>query len=574
MRDSLKAAIDHALTALVAQGDLPEGTDFSNVRVERPREKSHGDFSTNAALALSKAARCKPRDLAEKLIAALPADGDVESCEIAGPGFINFRMSPNRLRAVISDVFAAGANYGRGDWGGGEKVLLEYVSANPTGPMHVGHGRGAVTGDALSRILDAAGYDVTREYYINDAGGQIYVLGKSVLLRYAELFGDAITIPDGCYPSEYVIDIAQRIRDKDGDKWLTIARENPDAAPRELLVQAMDVVLGWIRQDLEKLEIRFDEWFSEYALHSEGAVAHAIDVLASRGCLYEGVLEPPKGKQPEDWEARPQRLFKATDFGDEVDRPIQKSDGSYTYFAADIAYHLNKLERGYGRLINVWGADHGGYVKRVEAAIEALTGRKNVLDVRLVQMVNLTRGGEPVKMSKRAGNFVTLREVTDETGADAVRFWFLTRAGTSQLDFDLDLAVSKSNENPVYYVQYAHARVCSLWRQAAEKGLGMDESRIAEADLSALGEAAELDLIRLMDLFPEVVQGAAESHEPHRIPYYLLELAAALHAFYNGHRVLGEDVALRDARMALMTAVRQVIANGLQLIGVQATEQM
>ncbi|MBF0370403.1 MAG: arginine--tRNA ligase [Magnetococcales bacterium] len=580
MRRIIEGQVSLALEQLKSDGVLPEDIP-ANFKVERPREKGHGDFATNAALVLCRLARMKPRDLAEKLIAALPRGeaGAIERCEVAGPGFINFFVATARLQKLVPEILEAGTAYGRSDSGQGKRVQVEFVSANPTGPLHVGHGRGAVFGDVMARLLTAVGCSVEREYYINDAGNQIDVLGHSVLHRYREVQGLPSHPPKESYPGEYVTRIARELYDRDGDRWL--AESEPFAAPsdlplpkppREVVDFAMEGVLADIRGDLEKMDIIFDSWFSERSLHENNGIEVALDQLKAKELIYEGVLERPKGLSEEesrDWQPRPQMLFRSTQFGDDVDRPLKKPDGGYTYFSADVAYHWHKAQRGFDQLVNVWGADHGGYVKRVEAALEALTGQKKRLDVKLVQLVNLTRGGKPVRMSKRAGTFVTLREVIDEVGADAVRFWFLIRSGGARLDFDLDLAVSRSNDNPVFYVQYAHARVCSVWRQLKEKGLDA-----GGGDLSRLTATAELDLIRLLGTWPEVVEGAAAAHEPHRIPYYLLELAGAFHVYYNGHRILDEDAGIRGARISLITAVRQVIANGLNLLGVTAPESM
>ncbi|MBF0356997.1 MAG: arginine--tRNA ligase [Magnetococcales bacterium] len=554
--------------ALLPAGELPE------YKVERPRDESHGDFSTNAALVLSRFAKMKPRDLAEKMLAALPSEQkEVDSWEVAGPGFINFRITPQRIRQLIPDILEANSDYGRSTIGNGQRILVEFVSANPTGPMHVGHGRGAVMGDAIATILQVTGHAVEREYYINDAGTQIGVLGWSVMLRYRELFGYEISMPDGSYPAQYVIDIAQSLKDKDGERWLEITTDLSAAPPLEVVNFAMERIMGWIRHDLEKINIHFDNWFSERTLHAKGKIDETIEQLTKKDLIYEGVLEPPKGKLLDDWEARPQLLFKATQFGDSVDRALKKSDNSATYFAADIAYHFDKAERGFDLLIDVWGADHGGYVKRVQAALTALTGKKKLLDVELVQMVNLVRGGEPVKMSKRDGTFVTLAEVVDEVGSDAVRFLFLTRSGGAALDFDLELAVSKSNDNPVFYVQYAHARINAVYRQLAEKGLeaGLGDG---SGDLSGLTQDSELSLIRLLGAYPEMLEGAALNREPHRVPYYLIDLASAFHTYYNSTRILDDDVVLMAARLSLISAVRQVLANGLGLLGVSAPEKM
>ncbi|MBF0154366.1 MAG: arginine--tRNA ligase [Magnetococcales bacterium] len=564
MREIIVDLVRQAVAALQRDAVLP--TDVSvDFKVERPREKTHGDFSTNVAMIMAKPAGMKPRDLAARVLAALPpGQTDVDRWEVAGPGFINFFMSRKRWLQLPATILEAGAAYGRSSIGNGRRIQVEFVSANPTGPMHVGHGRGAVTGDVLATLLDACGFQVEREYYINDAGVQIQVLGRSVLTRYRQLAGHDVALPDGCYPGEYIIDIARSCREQHGDRWL-----EAESPPPEMIDLAIAMVMNWIRDDLASLSICFDTWFSERRLHARGLIPQVIAQLERKDLIYQGVLEPPKGKLPEDWEARPQCLFRSTRFGDEVDRPLQKSDGSYTYFAADIAYHADKVERGFDQLIDVWGADHGGYIKRVRAALEALTGRKNLLDVQLVQMVNLTRAGKPVRMSKRAGTFVTLREVVDEVGSDAVRFWFLTRSGNARLDFDLDLAVTQSHDNPVYYVQYAHARVCALFRQLTEKGLPS-----IDGDPERLGQPVEMDLLRLLSLLPEVVEGAALAHEPHRLAYYLQELAAHFHNYYNATRILDEDPALRGARLQLVAAVRQVIANGLKLLGVSAPEKM
>lgn len=570
VRTIIERLVTTTLERLRRDGLFPADTPF-NFNVERPRDKTHGDFATNAALVLAKAAKMAPRLLAEKIVAALPDEqSDVEKWEVAGPGFINFFLSATALRTIITEIQQTKEKFGRSQIGAGRRVQVEFVSANPTGPMHLGHGRGAVTGDVIARLLQAVGFVVEREYYINDAGNQTLVLGRSVLIRYHALFGQELPLPEGCYPGEYIREIAQALRQQDGDRWLTASLT--DAPPQAVVDFAMAECLRWIRDDLTLLNITFDTWFSERSLHQQGGIVHAVDQLERLGLIYDGILEPPKGKQLEEWEPRPQRLFRSSQFGDEVDRPLQKSDGSFTYFAADIAYHLHKAERGFDTLINIWGADHGGYIKRVQAALTALTGKKDLLDVRLVQMVNLFRGGQPVRMSKRSGTFVTLREVVEEAGADAVRFWFLLRSAGSGLDFDLELAMAKTNDNPIFYVQYAHARVHSVWRRLQEKGLVYTEPSAQQ--LLRLTEPAELELMRMLSRFPEVVEQAALEFEPHKIPYYLLELAAAFHTYYNGHKILDEDADLREARLSLIRVVGLVIANGLTLLGVCAPEQM
>ncbi|MEO5339016.1 MAG: arginine--tRNA ligase [Magnetococcus sp. MYC-9] len=571
MRAIIEQLVTTTLERLRGEGLFPAELPFV-FTVERPRDKNHGEFATNAAMALAKAARMPPRQLAERIVAALPeGQTAVERWEVAGPGFINFFLTAETLHTLIPTIQQAGDRFGHSRIGAGRRLQVEFVSANPTGPMHLGHGRGAVTGDVIARLLQAIGCEVEREYYINDAGAQTLVLGRSVLIRYLALFGRSIEMPEGCYPGDYVHEIAQALQQRDGARWLS--EELPEEPPQAVVDFAIAQCLQWIRDDLALLNIRFDTWFSERALHQQGGIAQAVARLEAQGLIYEGVLEPPKGKQIEEWEPRPQRLFRSSRFGDEVDRPLQKSDGSYTYFAADIAYHLDKAERGFDGLVNIWGADHGGYIKRVQSALAALTGKQALLDVRLVQMVTLLRGGQPVRMSKRSGSFVTLREVVEEVGPDAVRFWFLLRSAGANLDFDLELALAKTNDNPIFYVQYAHARVHSIRRRLEEKG--MVEADVQDtAPLARLTEPAEMDLLRLLSRFPEVVENAAMEKEPHKIPYYLLELAAAFHAYYNGHKILDEDSMLRAARLALVRAVGQVIANGLTLLGVHAPEQM
>ncbi|MBF0109120.1 MAG: arginine--tRNA ligase [Magnetococcales bacterium] len=578
MKESLKRRVEGMVQRMREEGILPNEP-LPHYRIDRPKDRSHGDFSTNAAMVLARVARSKPRELAQRMLDFLPDDQeDIERWEIAGPGFVNFFVSPRRLCQRVDEILAAGPGYGHSTMGKGTRIMVEFVSANPTGPMHVGHGRGAITGDVLCRLLTATGHEVHREYYINDAGRQIEVLGRSVRHRCRErMEGTECSAPDEFYPGEYVLDILSSLPDP-----LKIAleqsitrqteAESEEAIIRETTRFAVGWVLEDIRKDLERLGIRFDHWFSERGLHEQGGIDHAISVLKARDLIHEGQLERPKGggeRHQDPWETRSQPLFRATAFGDDVDRPLQKPDGSYTYFAADIAYHLNKFERGFDRLVNVWGADHGGYVKRVQAALEGLTGKKEMLHVVLVQMVNLTRNGQPVRMSKRAGNFVTLRDVVDQVGADAVRFWFLTRASDSQLDFDLERAVARSNDNPVYYVQYAHARICSVERQLQEKG--MDRGLL---DAGSLNQESELDLIRFLDRYPETVEAAATHLEPHRIAFYLQELAAMFHTYYNSTRILDDDPGVRGGRLALCQAVRQVLANGLQLMGVNAPERM
>ncbi len=570
-----------ALARLAEQGRLPAGLDTSKVTAEPPREAAHGDISTNAAMVLSKAAGMKPRDIAELLAAELRALPSVTSAEIAGPGFLNLRLADSIWYAQMADLLRAGTAYGNSDLGHGKKVNVEYVSANPTGPMHVGHARGAVFGDALAGLLEKAGFDVTREYYINDAGSQVDVLARSAHLRYREALGEEIgEIPAGLYPGDYLKPTGKALADKYGDKY---AHAPESEWLQEFRLFAVESMMGMIREDLDVLGVRHAVFTSELTLHKQGKVDEALAFLTDKGLIYEGVLEPPKGKTPDDWEPRPQTLFKATQFGDDVDRALKKSDGSWTYFAADIAYHLDKYRRGFANMINVWGADHGGYVKRMQAAIKAMTDGKGELDVKLCQMVNLLKDGEPFKMSKRAGTFVTLRDVVDEVGKGVVRFIMLTRKNDAQLDFDLVKVLEQSRDNPVFYVQYAHARAHSVLRHAAEMFPNADLSgeTLADVRLDRLTDPAELALIKLMAGWPRLVESAAEAHEPHRVAFYLYDLAAAFHGLWNKGKddatlrfLMAEDAELSFARMAMVRAVALAIASGLAVFGVEPVEEM
>ena len=570
-----------ALTRLAEQGRLPAGLDTSKVTAEPPREAAHGDISTNAAMVLSKAAGMKPRDIAELLAGELRALPAVVSAEIAGPGFLNLRLADSVWYAQMADLLRQGAAYGDSDMGQGLKVNVEYVSANPTGPMHVGHARGAVFGDALAGLLEKAGYDVTREYYINDAGSQVDVLARSAHLRYREALGEDIgEIPAGLYPGDYLKPAGESLAKTYGDKF---AKAPESEWLQEFRLFATDAMMAMIREDLAALGVKHDVFTSERDLHAKGKVDEALAFLTGKGLIYEGVLEPPKGKLPDDWEPRPQTLFKASEFGDDVDRPLKKSDGSWTYFAADIAYHLDKFRRGFPTMINVWGADHGGYVKRMQAAIKAMTDDKGVLDVKLCQMVNLLKDGEPFKMSKRAGTFVTLRDVVDEVGKSVVRFIMLTRKNDAQLDFDLVKVLEQSRDNPVFYVQYAHARAHSVLRHAAEMFPNADLSgeTLADVHLARLTDPAELALIKLMASWPRLVESAAEAHEPHRVAFYLYDLAAAFHGLWNKGKddaalrfLIAEDAELSFARMAMVRAVTLAIASGLAVFGVEPVEEM
>ena len=576
-----RQAVITAAAELAARGELAAGLDTAAITVEPPRDPAHGDVATNAALVLAKAARQPPRALAEKLAAELKRDPAVVAAEVAGPGFINLRLAESFWLQRLRDVLVAGTAYGDSTMGNGEKVNVEYVSANPTGPLHVGHGRGAVFGDALANLLVKAGYGVTREYYVNDAGAQVDVLARSAHLRYCEALGDPIgAIPEGLYPGDYLKPVGAALAARDGARWRDVPEADWLAVLRSFTIDRM---MGLIRQDLDALGIHHAVFTSERKLHDDGRVQAAIDALAAKGLIYEGVLEPPKGKKIEDWEPRPQLLFKATQFGDEVDRPLKKSDGSWTYFAADIAYHYDKYRRGFGHMIDVWGADHGGYVKRVQAAVKALTGGEGDLDVKICQLVNLLDGGQPVRMSKRAGSFVTLRDVVDEVGRDVVRFIMLTRKNDAPLDFDFQKVTEQSKDNPVFYVQYAHARAHSVMRHAREAlpGADLSDLALAAADLARLTHPAELGLIKAMANWPRQVETAAAAHEPHRIAFYLYDLAAAFHGLWNlgkedsGLRFLiAEDAKLTLARLALVRAMAVVIASGLAVMGVTPVEEM
>ena len=570
------------LEELAAEGAIPAGLDGSRLTVEPPREAAHGDLSTNAAMILAKPAKMAPRALAELLVARLRSRTDVAAVEIAGPGFVNLRLTPDVWRDRIRDVLNAGTAYGDSTLGAGLPVNIEYVSANPTGPLHAAHGRGAVFGDALAALLEKAGYAVSREYYINDAGAQVDVLGRSTYLRYREALGEEIgEIPAGLYPGEYLKEVGNGLADRDGNAW--IGRDEAEWLPacRDF---AIAMIMGWIREDLGVLGVAMDVYSSERALVAAGAVDKALTALEERGLIYTGVLEPPKGKKPEDWEPRPQTLFKSSDFGDDVDRPLKKSDGSFTYFSNDIAYHFDKYTRGFTSLIDVLGADHGGYVKRMQAATTAVTGGRASLDVKLCQLVHLMRDGQPVKMSKRAGTFVTLRDVIEQVGKDVVRFIMLTRRNDQTLDFDFAKVTEQSKDNPVFYVQYAHARCRSVLRHAATALPHVDQAPAAlaaRANLARLDAEEEMALAKRMAAWPRLVESAADAHEPHRIAFYLYDLASDFHALWNRGR---DDTALRFliesdeevtvARLALVAAVATVIASGLAVMGVEPAEEL
>lgn len=565
-----QAEVTRQIDALIRDGVLPEGLDTARISVEPPRESAHGDITTNAAMVLAKPAKMKPRDIAEKLAERLAALNDVTETDVAGPGFINLRLADGFWHARLAEILKAGPAYGDSTFGANTgRVNVEYVSANPTGPLHVAHARGAVVGDVLARLLKKAGFDVTTEYYINDAGAQVDVLARSTHLRYREALGEDIgDIPEGMYPGDYLVPVGRAIAQADGDKWRDADEADWLSHFRETAVAAMMVQ---VREDLAALGLQQDVFTSEKALVAAGAVDDVYKTLSDRDLIYTGVLEPPKGKPPpDDWEPRPQSLFRATQFGDDVDRPLKKSDGSWTYFANDIANHLDKYKRGFTQMIDIFGADHGGYVKRMKAAVTAVSEGKAELDIKLCQMVHLMKDGEPMRMSKRSGNFVTLRDLIDEVGKDVVRFLMLTRKNDSQMEFDLVKAVEQSRENPVFYVQYAHARCHSVLRQAPGEMPSPQDT-----DVSPLTDPAELDLIKIMAQWPRMVEQAAEAHEPHRIATYLHDLASAFHALWNrgnddaSLRFLLEDAPdLTAARLALVHATATVIASGLDVLGV------
>ena len=572
--------------ALIAAGLLPAGIDLSRITVEPPRDPSHGDMATNAAMVLAKDAGKKPRELADALAETLRADPMIERVDVAGPGFINMTLKPQAWLGALRAAVVAGADYGRSRAGQGKSVNVEYVSANPTGPMHVGHCRGAVFGDALASLLAFSGHQVTREYYINDAGAQVDVLARSAYLRYREALGEDIgEIPEGLYPGDYLKPVGEalakqygrELNQKPESDWLPIVRKI-----------AIDMMMEMIRGDLDALNVRHDVFFSERSLiEGEDQVGATIETLRKEGEVYEGRLPPPKGGAVDDYEDREQTLFRSTDFGDDVDRPLKKSDGSYTYFASDIAYHKSKFDRGFRDLIDVWGADHGGYIKRMQAAVKAVSHGEAALDVKIVQLVKLLRAGEPVKMSKRSGDFVTLREVVDEVGKDAVRFMMLYRKNDAVLEFDLAKVIEQSRDNPVFYVQYGHARGHSIFRMAREAFPGLPETEearialLAKASLQRLTDPAELAIIRKLALYPRLVETASGAHEPHRIAFYLYDLASEFHSHWTQGKglphlrfIIQNDEEMTVARLALVQAVVTVLASGLGLLGVGAPEEM
>jgi arginyl-tRNA synthetase len=578
-----------ALDELAAGGGVLRSLDLARLSVEPPRDPEHGDLATNAAMVLAGALRENPMALAERIGAALVGRelvtgdyrGSAFTATAVKPGFINIRLAPEVWHAELRAILRAGTAFGDSAIGGGERVNIEFVSANPTGPMHVGHGRGAVVGDALASLLVKSGFAVQREYYVNDAGAQVDILARSTYLRYREALGEVIgPIPDGFYPGEYLVETGRALAERDGRRWLGRPETEWLGPVRDFAVERM---LGLIQADLAALGVSHDVFVSERELVEKGAIDECLTALGKEGLIYTGILEPPKGKLPEDWEPREQTLFRATRFGDDVDRPLKKSDGSWTYFAADIAYHRDKFRRGFRNLIDIWGADHSGYVKRMQAAVRAVTDSAAVLDVKICQLVNLFEKGVPVRMSKRAGTFVTLREVIDEVGKDVFRFIMLTRRNDQALEFDFAKVTEQSKDNPVFYVQYAHARAASVMRHAAEQFPDGDltDKALAEAPLEVLSDPSEIALIRQLASWPRIVEGAAEAHEPHRIAFYLQELAAKFHVLWNKGKdeaalrfILASDPELTSARLALVRGVAIVIASGLAVFGVEPAEEM
>ena len=564
----IRALVLDSLGQMVAEGALPEGLSFDNVAVEPPRDAAHGDMATNAAMVLAKPAKTKPRDIAEALATKLAADPRIARAEVAGPGFLNLSLDPVVWTDLVTAVLTT-EGYGRSDMGQGQKVNVEYVSANPTGPLHVGHTRGAVFGDALASLLEYAGHAVTREYYINDGGAQVDVLARSVYLRYLEAHGEAVEFPEGTYPGDYLVPVGEALKAKVGAAYVG---QGEDVWLEDIRDFATEAMMDLIREDLAMLGVKMDVFFSEKSLYGTGRIEAALKSLEDKGLIYEGVLEPPKGKKPEDWEPREQTLFKSTEHGDDVDRPVKKSDGSWTYFAPDIAYHFDKVERGFDALIDVFGADHGGYVKRMKAAVSALSDGKTPLDIKLTQLVKLFKNGEPFKMSKRAGNFVTLRDVVDQVGPDVTRFHMLTRKNDASLDFDFDKVLEQSRDNPVYYVQYAHARVRSALRNAGD---------IALSDAPNLVDEAEFAVAKKLAEWPRLVEIAGRTHEPHRVAFYLYELASEFHSlYYKGTKqpelkfVQEGDPVATAAKIALPRAVAVVISAGLAILGVTPAEEL
>jgi len=581
--DIYQRKIAETVLEMGQSGKLPANLDTHKIVVEPPRDMSHGDLATNVALVFAKEAGMAPRALADMLVGPLAGFEGVSKVEIAGPGFINLKLDPAIFHRVVGAVLEQKTEFGRSRIGAGQKVNVEFVSANPTGPMHVGHGRGAVFGDALASLLDFAGFDVTREYYINDAGAQVDVLARSAFLRYREALGEDVgEIPEGLYPGDYLIPVGEELAKSHGPTLLQLAEKDWLPITRSTAISTM---MDMIREDLSALNIQHNVFFSERTLSQDGPVdliGRMIDDLRGRDLIYQGRLAPPKGAPVEDWEDREQTLFRASNFGDDVDRPLLKSDGTYTYFAADIAYHQSKFERGFPLMIDVWGADHGGYIKRMAAAVRAVTNGEGELDVKICQLVRLLRNGEQVRMSKRSGDFITLREVVDEVGRDAVRFMMLFRKNDATLDFDLAKVIEQSKDNAVFYVQYAHARCSSVLRQAADYPLSDDPaSMAASCDRSGLTDQAELSVMHRISQFPRIVEAAALADEPHRLAFYLYDLASDFHSLWNRGKdspklrfVIEDDRVLTQARLSLVEAVRFVLFAGLSVLGVSAPNEM
>lgn len=574
----IRALVIDCLGAMAAEGALPAGLDFTAVSVEPPRDAAHGDMATNAAMALARLAGRAPRDIAEALAIKLRQDSRLSSVEVAGPGFLNLRLVAQVWRNVIKTALTEGSDFGRSRMGAGRKVNVEYISANPTGPLHVGHARGAVFGDALANLLEFAGYAVTREYYINDGGAQVDALARSVYLRYLEAHGLDVEFAADYYPGDYLVPVGRALADAAGTAYVD---QPEDVWLDEVRRFAIDAMMELIREDLALLGVTIDVFFSERSLYGTGRIEEAIGELRRKGLIYRGVLEPPRGKMPEDWEAREQTLFKSTIHGDDVDRPIMRSDGRWTYFAPDIAYHYDKIQRGFDVLINIFGADHGGYVKRLQAVMGALSDDRIPLEIKLTQLVKLYKNGAPFKMSKRSGTFVSLRDVVEQVGTDVTRFVMLTRKNDAPLDFDFDKALEQSKDNAVFYVQYAYARIRSVHRKAVEVGIDTSPEMLTSADLSSISDETELALARKVAEWPRLVEVAARTREPHRIAFCLYELASDLHALWNkgnvhpGLRFLQDgDPAATQAKLALIQAVAVVISAGFAILGVEPVEEM